>query len=492
MSTFVATTSLDHDPAEVFAWHERPGAFIRLTQPGSGRVESEASDGLAVGSRAVLRMAVPGTRLPGLPPAVLRWVARHTSYDPPRGFTDVMESGPFASWRHERDFATRRDGGEGGDGGGGGGGTTLTETVTYELPRAARVPGVVRLAEHEIRARLRSMFAYRGRVLAGDLAFHAAHPGPPRTVAITGASGLVGTQVEALLTGGGHRVRRLVRGRPDARRGEMAWDPMAGTIDRDALADVDVVINLAGHPIAGRFTDAHLRRVRDSRVRGTDTLARALADLSSDGRQRALVNGSASGYYGPDRGDEPLTEQAEPGDGALAEIVGAWEAATEPARAAGVRVALVRTGIVQSPAGGQLGLQLPLFTWGLGGPLGSGSSWLPWIGIDDIAGVFAHIALTDVDGPINACAPHPTSGQEYAATLGRVLHRPTALRVPTRAVALLLGEDGAREFALAGQRMVPKRLVDLGYAFRQATLQDCLEHVLATTDAGPTAVTFQQ
>ncbi|MCA0438574.1 MAG: TIGR01777 family oxidoreductase [Actinobacteria bacterium] len=483
MPTLVATTALDHPPQTVFEWHTRPGAFQRLTPPGFGRVESEASAGLAVGSRATLRVAVPGMRLPGLPPASVRWVARHDSFDPPRSFSDVMESGPMASWRHHRTFEPRPSGAEPA------GGTELVERVSYELPAPGRLPGIGSLAGHVMADQLGRFFAYRGRTLRDDLAFHAAHAGRGLVVAVAGSSGLVGRQLVALLGGGGHDVRRLTRGRPGgAGTGEIRWDPARGELDPAALADVDVVVNLAGEPVAGRFTDDHLRRVRESRVVGTGLLARALATLAADGRPRALINASASGYYGPDRGDQVLTEESGPGRGVLADIVRDWEAATEPAQAAGVRVALVRTGIVQSPAGGQLGLQLPIFTAGLGGPLGDGQAWMPWITIDDLVGIYAHLIVGDASGPVNAAAPTPVTGAEYARTLASVVHRPGVLRVPALAPAVLLGRRGADEFALAGQRMSAARATELGYSFRHPELRTGLEHVLARTTDGPTEV----
>lgn len=476
MVLLAASTPLEQDPVDVFAWHERPGAVVRLTPPGVGRVESGPSDGLRVGSRTVLRVAVPGARLPGLRPVGLRWVSRHSAYDPPRGFVDEMESGPLRSWRHERELVPER------------GGTRFTERITYELPRATHLPLLGRVGADEVDRRLRRLLAYRGRTLAADLDFHAANPSERRTILLAGASGLVGTQLAALLSGGGHEVRRLVRHTADAARGEVRWDPATASFDPAALGDVDVVINLAGHPIAGRFTPAHLRLVRESRVDATRLLATGLASRAGDGRPRALINASASGYYGPDREDEPLTEDAPAGDGELAAIVAAWEEATRPASEAGVRVAVVRTGIVQSPAGGQLGLQLPLFTWGLGGPLGSGRAWMPWVGIDDLVCAYAFLALSDLEGPFNVSAPEPVRGEEYARTLASVLGRPAALRVPRQAPALLLGEAGAREFALAGQRMLPARLQQVGFAFRYPALSGALEHVLAATEEGPTTI----
>ncbi|MGJ3509921.1 TIGR01777 family oxidoreductase [Enemella sp. A6] len=469
MPTLVASTPLAHDRNAVFAWHERAGAFTRLTPPGFGRVESE-SPSLRPGATATMRINLPGPKLPIGRPVSTRWVARHVEYDPPRSFTDEMTSGPLRSWRHEHDFAEVD------------GRTLLIDRVSYELPRWARVAG------SSIEQRLGQFFAYRGRALSADLDFHARYSGERRTVLIAGASGLVGSQLAALLSGGGHRVRRLVRGRTDPHRDEVFWDPEAGRFDSAVLDEVDVVINLAGHPIAGRFTPAHLDRVRRSRVASTALLAGALAERAADGRARALINASASGYYGSDRGDELLSEDAAPGTGPLAEIVRAWEEATRPAAEAGVRVACVRTGIVQSPAGGQLGLQLPLFTAALGGPLGDGRQFMPWLAIDDIAYTYAFLALTDNEGPFNAAAPGIVDGNTYARTLAEVVGRPAWVRVPKFAPALLLGKDGADDFALAGQRMVPERLTAAGFRFGYPNLADALRHVLATGEDGPTTV----
>ena len=179
---------------------------------------------------------------------------------------------------------------------------------------------------------------------------------------------------------------------------------------------------------------------------------------------RVLVTASAVGVYGPDRDDELLTEDSAPGSGFLADLVTDWEAATEPAAEAGVRVVQVRNGIVQSPAGGMLRLLRPLFSAGLGGTLGSGRQWVPWIGIDDVLDVFARCVVdSELRGPVNAVAPNPVHNSTYTATLGRVLRRPARLPVPSFGPRLILGEEGAREFVLAGQRVVPERLNAVGH-----------------------------
>lgn len=453
-----------HARDAVFAWHERPGAFTRLSSPGQVRSVGRPSVGLAVGARQEFRIGVPGTAGKVGP----TWVAEHTAYDPPRCFEDVMVSGPLRSWRHRHEFADAPDGG-----------TTITDRVDYELPL-----GLPTRLSRVVEPQLRGMFAYRERQLRDDLAFHATH-GQRRVVAVTGASGLVGRQLVALLGGGGHRVLTLTRGRAE-RPDEIGWDPQAvdgSGLDAHAraqLADVDAVIHLAGEPIGKRFTASHKAAVFDSRVRSTRLLAAALADLAADGRERALVVASASGYYGSDRGDEVLTEDADSGDDFLALVCRQWEAAADPARDAGVRVAHLRTGIVQSGGGGALALQLPIFLAGLGGRLGDGQQWLPWITVDDLVGLYAHVALTPgLGGVVNACAPEPVRAGDYARTLARVLGRPALLPVPSAGPAVLLGRQGARELALAGQRMSADRALAWGYAFRHHDLAQGLRHVLA-------------
>jgi uncharacterized protein (TIGR01777 family) len=461
MATFRHESTYPQDRATVWAWHERPGAFTRLSPPGQVRASGEPSDGIHPGSEHRFTIGVPGTAGRVGP----TWHARHTAYQPPSLFEDVMVSGPLRAWVHRHRFTDTADGG-----------TRIEDQVDYELPFGLP-DALARLVEPQ----LRGMFAYRERQLRDDLAFHAVHP-DAKTIAVSGASGLVGTQLVAFLRGGGHDVRVLTR-RPVRGAGEIQWDPEAtdgSGIDPEALREVDVVIHLAGEPIGKRFTAQHKARVFDSRVRSTGVLARALAALAGDGRERAFVVASASGFYGADRGDEVLTEDAAPGDDFLALVCREWEAAADPARAAGVRVVHVRTGLVQSAGGGQLALQLPIFQAGLGGRLGAGRQWLPWITVDDLVGLYGHVALTPgLSGPVNAAAPSPVRAGEYAATLGRVLGRPTLLPVPAFGPRLLLGAEGARELALAGQRMDAGRAQEWGYRFRHTDLAAGLRHVLA-------------
>lgn len=459
MARYTHRTIVPFDRDTVFGWHERPGALVRLTPPGLAKVESEPSDGLRDGSRATVKALAPLT----MGAAGLRMVAEHRGFRPPEAFEDVQAKGPLRSWHHRRQFSEIAEG------------TAIEEQIDFEVPG----PRVARAApEAVIKRGLRRGFDYRARQLVDDLRFHDEHQTGPRRIVVAGSTGLVGTQLVALLGGGGHEVVRLVRGTPEP--GEIGWDVNAGEIDVDGIRAADVVIHLGGTPIAGRFTEKHKRDVLESRVRSTRLLAQTLADLATDGKQRTSICASATGYYGADRGDEVLTEDSAPGDDFLAEVCQQWEAACEPARQAGVRVVNVRTGIVQSGGGGQLALQQPLFELGLGGRLGDGQQWMPWITVDDLAGLYAHIALTDgLSGPVNASAPEPVRNADYTRALAGVLHRPALLPVPSIGPRLLLGDEGAREFALAGQRMSAQRALDWGYRFRHEDLRAGLTHVLA-------------
>jgi uncharacterized protein len=294
-------------------------------------------------------------------------------------------------------------------------------------------------------------------------------------VAVTGSGGLLGRALVRRLQEDGHRVRRVVRSGgegPD----EVRWDPIAGTIDSSALAGVDAVVNLAGEGIGDhRWTEAQKRRIRDSRVTGTTVLAEAMAALEP--RPSVLLNASAVGYYG-DRGGEVLTEASGPGTGFLAEVVQAWEGATRPAAAAGIRTACFRTGIVLAAEGGALAKQLPLFRFGLGGRMGPGTQWLSWIALEDEVGAIVHLLTADVEGPVNLAAPEPVTNATFTEVLGRVLRRPTFLAVPAFGPRLLLGRELADELLFSSARMVPEKLRASGYEFALPELESALRSVL--------------
>jgi uncharacterized protein (TIGR01777 family) len=292
-------------------------------------------------------------------------------------------------------------------------------------------------------------------------------------IAITGASGLLGSALIPALTADGWETIRLVRARPKG--GEVYWDPATGEIDAASLEGIEAVIHLAGASIAERWTEEHKRRVLQSRQSGTSLIAETCAGLTRP--PRTLVSASAVGIYG-DRGSQALTEADPPGSGFAAEVGKVWEAAAEPARMAGIRVVNLRFGIVLSANGGALGKMLPPFRLGLGGRMGSGAQWMSWIAIDDVVGVVRHaLATATMAGPVNATAPNPVTNQEFTRTLGRVLGRPTPLPVPAFALRLLFGEM-ADELLLGGAKVIPEKLLQSGYGFRYPNLEEALRAVL--------------
>jgi uncharacterized protein len=297
-------------------------------------------------------------------------------------------------------------------------------------------------------------------------------------VAITGASGLIGRALSRSLRADGHRVLRFQRG--GVTTGDaIGWDPDAGRIDAPALEGIDAVVHLAGEGIAERrWSDEQKRRILDSRVRGTAALAAAVA--SRERKPRVLVSGSAVGYYG-NRGDEVLTEQRAPGDDFLARVCVAWEAETAPATEAGVRTVLTRTGIVLDAHGGALKQMLLPFKLGVGGRQGSGKQWMSWIALADEVGAIRHAIENDaLRGPVNLVAPAPVTNAEFAATLGRVLHRPAFLPTPMLPLKLRYGAELVDALLLAGQRVAPVQLEAAGYRFTFSALEDALRAVVRT------------
>jgi uncharacterized protein (TIGR01777 family) len=256
--------------------------------------------------------------------------------------------------------------------------------------------------------------------------------------------------------------------------GRVAWDPESGQIDRDGLARSapDLVINLAGEPIAQRWTTERRRRIRDSRVRGTRALAEALAALPK--RPATLLNGSAIGYYGAHCGEATLDESSHGADDFLSMVVKEWEQATLLASSAGIRVVNLRTGLVIGRGGGVLARMLPPFQMGVGGRLGDGRQWMSWISLADyVSAVGFVIATASLSGPVNMVAPEPVRNDEFTETLARVLNRPAMLPVPKAGLALLFGEM-ADNTILASQRVVPKKLAGAGFEFRRRRLEAAL------------------
>ncbi|GAB4555088.1 MAG: TIGR01777 family oxidoreductase [Phycisphaerales bacterium] len=451
--TFEKRSALPVDRQAAFAWHDRPGAFERLTPPFEPVTLVEHTGGIRDGARVVIRIKNG--------PIAIHWHAHHEGYDPPSMFVDVQEKGPFAYWRHEHRF-------EAGDAGH----AVMHDHVTFAPPLGP----LGRLGLPVIRKKLERMFAYRHDTLAHDLADHArfADQGP-RTFVVTGASGLVGTQLCAFLSTGGHKVRRMVRTNADTGAGRYLWDPLTGDFDPSALDGADAVIHLAGESVfALRWSASKKRSILESRERGTRTVADA---IRAHGGVSTLISASAVGYYGDvPQGD--VDERAPKGEGFLADVCEAWEAPARELNRDGVRVVTARIGVVLSPAGGALATMRTPFALGLGGPIGSGRQGFPWVSIDDTVRALHWCAMrSDLSGPVNLVAPETITQRAFASALGRVLRRPAVLPAPAPMLKLLAGEL-AREVFLKGAAVVPRTLLDSGFVFRDDRASSALARLL--------------
>lgn len=457
MPIFSRTLRVPVPAAELFAWHERPGAFERLNPPWQPVEITHRSGGIRDGARVVLRVPIAG-------PLGVTWELTHKDYIAGVQFRDEQVRGPFTRWSHLHTIAP-----DGADA------SVLTDTIDFAAPFPLFGGALV---DAVIAADLERLFRYRHAITVGDLERHAAYRGAPLRVAISGATGLIGSALDAFLTTGGHRVHRLVRGAPDASRpdADIRWDPARGTIDAAALEGIDAVVHLAGASVAERWTSAHRAELMTSRVRSTELLARTIAGLSR--KPSVFVSGSAVGIYG-DRADESLDETSARGTGYLADVGAAWEAAADVAREAGVRVVHPRTGIVLAAAGGALAKLVPIYQIGGGGPIGRGRAYQPWISLDDWLGALLHVLRTpSVQGAVNFTGPAPVPQREFATTLGAVLRRPAIAPVPPVALSALFGGEMAREVLMSSQRAYPRALEASGFAFRHRTLADALRFEL--------------
>ncbi len=294
-------------------------------------------------------------------------------------------------------------------------------------------------------------------------------------VIMSGARGLLGSEISPRLKKNGHQVRRLVRSEKDASASDVLWDPIKGEIHGD-LKGFDAVIHLGGESIAsGRWTDEKKKQIRDSRVKGTTFLSESLAKLDSP--PKVLLCASAIGFYG-DRGDELLDENSSPGRGFLADLCQEWEKSTEAARQAGIRVVNARIGVTLSPKGGALGKMLLPFQMGAGGDIGDGKQFMSWISIDDVAQAIVFcIENESMSGPVNLTAPSPVPNSKFTKALGAVLHRPTIVPMPAFAARLALGEM-ADELLLSSAKVMPKKLQAAGFSFAYPEVEGALRHVI--------------
>ncbi len=434
------------DAASLLDWHFQPGAFERL-QPSWEKVEVVAHKGsIADGGQVVLK-----ARIAGIPTT---WVADHVTVADDH-FVDIQQAGPFKRWVHTHRAVPDGDH------------SILHDHVDYTLPMG--VLGRL-VAGRNVARRLERLFQWRHARMANDLSRPSS---TPQTIAITGSHGLIGGQLSTYLGTRGHTVRPVQRAHGGSNEGELLWHPEDGLVAPSRWAGLDAVVHLAGETIAQRWTSGAKKRIWNSRVPATKRLCEGLAAL--DEPPKALVSASAIGYYGDN--NEPIDETAPRGDGFLAELVEAWEQATQPAKDAGIRVTHPRTGIVLSGRGGALVPLLRVAKLGAGGPITGGKQWFPWVHIDDEVYAIEHLLANDVHGPANVVAPGIVQQRDFAKALGRVIRRPSIAPLPKLAVRTMFGQMGKELFEY-GQHLEPSVLQETGYRFAHPELEAALRFEL--------------
>lgn len=441
-------------PAQtLFEYHAGEGAFERLAPPWQNITVLEKQGTITDGSRLVIQLRQG--------PIPIRMEAHHKNYVEGRQFTDELVKSPFRKWEHTHRFIPYNSDQ-----------SILDDTFEYQLPLHPISQWVGGWFAH---SQFKRMFRFRHQRTQNDLERHQRYAQNPRqTVAITGASGLIGRNLTAFLTTGGHTVKRLVRNRPTPDSPNIYWNPQTGEIDADKLDRVDTVIHLAGENIAGgRWSEKRKKVIYESRVEGTQRLCEALARMKNP--PKTLLCASAIGFYG-NRGDELLHEVSESGEGFLAQVVRDWEAATAPAEAAGIRVVHLRIGVVMAMQGGAIAKMLLPFLFGAGGRLGNGQQYLSWISLEDTVGAFYHAMFTEsLSGAVNVVAPNPVTNAKFTGTFGRVLRRPTIFPIPTFAIRLLFGQMG-QETLLSGAKVSSEHLCDSGFTFLYPELETALRY----------------
>ncbi|HMB91355.1 MAG TPA: TIGR01777 family oxidoreductase [Rhodothermales bacterium] len=454
MPTLTFKSSIDAPAEALFAWHTRPGAFQRLIPPWED-VRVEKFEGIRDGKRAVLKT--------GIGPMRVTWIAEHHDYVEGRQFYDRQVKGPFRRWDHQHRMEPDGDAT-----------SFLTDHIEYALPLGGLGEMV---AGSSVRKKVERQFAYRHRITQQDLALHQRYnpDGQRLRIAVSGASGLIGSHLVPFLTAGGHEVMRLVRSQP-TQEDEIYWNHRTGEIEAKKLEGLDAVIHLAGEPVlAPRWTEDKKMRILASRVEGTRLLSETLARMEQP--PNVFLSASGVAYYG-NRGAEKLTETSAPGkQGFLTVVSQDWEAATEPAAEAGIRTVPLRIGIVLSLTGGALETMLPFFRVGLGGYVGDGTNYVPWITLDDVLGAIYHVLMTDVQAAVNLTAPDPLPMAVFTQTLAKALHRPSLFKLPAPLAKLVTGEV-AREVLVTSNRVLPQRLQQTGYTFQFRDLASALPHLL--------------
>jgi len=457
---FTSRLDLDVPKSHLWSWHERPGAFERLSPPWQRVEVVKRTNGIGEGERLVMKL--------GRKPFRITWEALHGPMVRGVSFEDTQVRGPFRKWHHVHRFEGSTP-------------STLIDDVEWDAPLGwlGRF-----FAGWMIKREIKRLFRFRHARTKLDLerqtwtppmqSDRETTPDRPLKIAITGASGMVGEALVAYLTTAGHEVSRFVR-RAARDPGEIVWDPVRNVLDPEHLEGLDAIVHLAGDSIAeGRWTPLKKALIRDSRVLGTKTLVDALAQVKS--RPAVLVSASAVGFYG--NNEEPHDEADGAGDDFLASVCSDWETEARRAEVLGIRVVRARLGIVLDPRGGVLGKLVGPFKAGLGGKVGNGRQWMSWVALDDVVhAIDFAIRNAAVTGPVNVVSPNPLTQSEFAKVLGRVLSRPSFVPLPSFAVKALFGEMG-ESLLLGGQRVIPGALEKSGFRFGYENLEDALRLML--------------
>lgn len=425
---------------------------MRLTPPWEKMEVLEKNEGIDVGATCRLNVGAGFFSIP--------WQAEHIEYYKDRHFKDRQASGPFSLWEHSHDFEQKGEN------------TVIHDTVEYRLPLH---PLSVPFAGGFVRKKLERMFAYRSDVSKNDIEILNEYKPEPKTIVVSGSTGVVGSALIPYLQTQGHKIVRLIRNRQQLCIGDVCWNPNAEIME-ERFEHADVVIHLAGEPIGDtKWTNEKKLSIVDSRVRSTSLLAKTIANMEHP--PKLLICASAIGFYG-NRGDEELTEDSPTGKDFISHVCYHWEKAAKAAEERGIRVVFLRIGVALTPAGGALARLYPQFSAGLGMVLGSGRQYMSWVSLDDVLYAVTHIMENDsIFGPVNLTSPNPATWGEFADKLAEILHRPRLFRVPEWLIKAVYGQMG-REVILSGAKVKPQKLLESGFRFRYPILEGALSHLL--------------
>ena len=437
---------------ELWNWHVRNGAFQRLSPPWQ-KLSLERFDGVVEDGLGIIALSVG--------PVKLRWHARHLDVDPPRQFVDFQEKGPFKYWKHTHSMIDRASNT-----------STLRDAVDFELP----LPFISEAFGKNLALKqIDNLFSYRHRIMERDLAIHSRAEKKNLNVLISGASGLLGTQLTAFLESGGHEVYRLVRRSSEGAK-EIVWSPSKGELDLPPDLAFDAVVHLSGANVGKiPWSKKYKEVILDSRTDTTELLVSKL--MQHPNPPSVFISAAGIGYYG-DQGEREVEISDPVGNGFLAEVCEAWEASSLALEHSGIRRVVLRLGPVVTSAGGMLQKLILPAKLGLGATIGKGKEWMSWVALDDVLYSIFHIIQNDsLNGAVNLCSPQPVRMLALTDTLSSVLSRPRFLRMPAGLVKKIGGE-AVEAMILTSTKAKPKKLEASGFTFSYPDIREAISHTL--------------